>query len=447
MNVWDYIKSKLNPVNIAVKCGDITYSYGRLEAIVDEVSAALFSDIKINRVAVCCSDKFCEAIAILAALRAGRIVIPIAVNYGQKHIGDIISHCNPDVLITDEEIRPYIIALHSGEHAVKTQTREKKRNKLAFIIYTSGTTGKPKGVMLTHKNIIFNIKNIAEFIKYSPEDRMLIARPQSHIAVLVGELLVGLYSGLQIQFINESFNPKRLTGQIIEQKITVLNATPTMLKTIAISLHNREEELPLKKVVVSGEVLTKETAVHITDRMPDVSFYAAYGLTEAAPRVSMGEIVITDAEHIAQGEPLPGVSVKLKCGKLYVKSPGVMRGYYKDQRLTLRRKKFGWFDTKDSAGIDHLGRLIIRGRADEMIIRAGVNIYPQEVESILLTDPRVKECMAYGKTEISLKVVTGLDKQNIYALCREILPQHLVPNRIEVVEAIEKTPSGKVRRG
>jgi acyl-CoA synthetase (AMP-forming)/AMP-acid ligase II len=320
--------------------------------------------------------------------------------------------------------------------------------QLAFIMFTSGTTGKPKGVMLSDNNIIENIKAIDKYFKVDSTDKILIARPLVHIAVLTGELLYGLYKGLTIDFYEEEFNAKRLAKYIDENGITVFCTTPTMIYHLSKYLSGTS----LKTVVLSGERLTENIANILREKFPAINFYNVYGLTENSPRVS----ALTPDNFFEKigsiGKPLFNTYLEIKNGELLVNSRSVMQGYYRNYDLTVNKIKNGWLHTGDMARCDDEGFYYILGRKDEMIIRSGLNIYPQEVENIIRKYEGVENCVAYGEEEINygqkicLKVKGNIDVKKLREFLINNLPPHLVPSKIEKVDYIEMTPSGKVKR-
>lgn len=267
---------------------------------------------------------------------------------------------------------------------------------VAFIMCTSGTTGVPKGAMITHENMITNLLDIADYFKINSSDKILIARPLYHCAVLTGEFLISLMNGLHIVFYDGEFNPTRLIQTIRKHKITVMGATPTIFYHISNIVKRQKEKLPLKTVAVSGECMTEVVAKQIKNILPDAAIYNVYGLTEASPRVSYLPPEYFDEYPLSVGIPLKSVSVKIANGELFVKGKSVMKGYYNDKSATDKAIQNRWLHTGDIATIDENGFISIKSRKDNMIIRGGMNIYPQEIENALLQDNRIKEALAFG---------------------------------------------------
>lgn len=186
---------------------------------------------------------------------------------------------------------------------------------------------------------------------------------------------------------------------------------------------------------------------------PDADIYNVYGLTEASPRVSYLPPELFDEYPLSVGFPLSSVSAKINDGELLIKGASVMKGYYGNPEATARVKRSGWLHTGDIAEITDKGLIFIKTRKDNLIIRAGMNIYPQEIENALKSDPRIVEVLAYGEKrttagqKVCLKVVTnGLTKSEVFSICKKLLPAYQLPDRIDIVEDIPRNASGKIIR-
>lgn len=333
----------------------------------------------------------------------------------------------------------------------------------ALIMCTSGTTGKPKGVMLSEENILTNVHDIASYFTIDRNDAILIARPLYHCAVLTGEFLTALIKGVKIQFYSGAFHPSRLLELVKEYGITALCGTPTLIGMVAM-LQRAEEPCTLKHICISGECMDKETGMRIQRAFPKSSIYHVYGLTEASPRVSYlpPHLFAENADSV--GVPLASVDVKVRKdngddasvgeeGVLWIKGDNVMLGYYRDRQKTKAVLRNGWLCTGDLAVLDANGLLRIKGRRDDLIIKAGMNIYPAEIEAALKADARVREVLAYGYqtrhgVQIGVKIVCDLSSpEEVKKMCMERLPAFAVPTRIDMVDALPKNGSGKLIRG
>ena len=250
---------------------------------------------------------------------------------------------------------------------------------------------------------------------------------------------------------------------ICNKNITVFCGTPTLINTMTHFIRNNDLNV-LKHIVISGECMSAEIGKNIRRHFPNTHIYHVYGLTEASPRVSYLPPKHFDETPDAVGIPLPSVQIKIlnnfgeavqdgKSGILYVKGPNVMTGYFNDPQKSNAVLKDGWLCTGDIAYLDGKGWLHIKGRQDNMIIRAGMNIYPQEIETAIQQDPRTKEVLVFGErqsngdVQICMKIVGDFSNvQSVRDLCREMLPIFQIPAQIELVEQIPKTDFGKISR-
>ena len=333
---------------------------------------------------------------------------------------------------------PYLLTDNGIETTGEEQFETEDLTDISLIMPTSGSTGKPKGVMLTGTGLATNISDILEYFPLNNSDKILIVRPLSHAAVLTGELLAGLCVGADIAF-HDSFSPIDIAQKIIEEQITVFCGTPTMFHHICRIVVRKKQTLPLRLAAVSGEMLSAETAKLMRQAMPNTQIFHVYGLTEASPRVSYLPPELFDKYHTSVGLPLKSVNVKVEDGELLASGSNVMKSYYAGS------PQGEWLHTGDNAEIIN-GLIYLKGRADDMIIRGGVNIYPQEIESKLPFD-----CVAYGISDgitqkIGLKAQTELSQTEVFAVCKKELSPHLLPDIIEIVKELKRTESGKLKR-
>ena len=414
MTLRAYLKQKMSAYKGRIAFAGTELTYGDLLEFGKQKSE--------KKKLVICEGKTREeqAIGIIRCIFEGDVAVPVSAEYGAKNYGYIrqkISEENKED-ITD----------------------------LAFLMFTSGTTGVPKGVMLTDENIIANLEYISGYFDLSRCRKICIARPLVHIAVLTGELLYALCNGLTVYFYVEPFMPKRLMSFLVKNKIDVFCATPTLYSALARS--NVNHACPIKVGAISGEVLSESAGRIISDTFPHARFYNVYGLTEHSPRVSALLPDEFKARPNSIGKPIGGVTAKIENGELLIQSRCVMKGYFRDELQTAAKLRDGWLHTGDMAHADADGYLYIDGRKDNMIIRSGINIYPEEIELAVKECSGIEDCVAYGEnTErgvvVCLKYVGKMPSEELRRRLIGALNPVIVPNRIEQVERIERTASGK----
>ena len=448
MKLWEYIKDEMLKYPEQVICegtAEITYEEMIIYA---EVFAKKLKGEKCC--AIVCVNEMASAIALLSCFVAGVTAVPLSIRYGSSSCNKILELIKPSAAIVDMNGELEVIYLEDKEYVIPDQHP-------ALIMCTSGTTGRPKGVMLSENNIISNVNDISEYFKISHHDSILISRPLYHCAVLTGEFLTALRKGIRICFYSDAFNPQKLLTLIKKLNITVFCGTPTML-TMMSRYKRKNSEISLKAICISGECLSDECGLKIADSFPEADIYHVYGLTEACPRVSYLPPDQFRKHPSSVGIPLKSVEIKIipegnSEGLLWIKGGNIMMGYYNDPELTKKTMCDDWLCTGDIAEMDD-NYLKIKGRLDGLIIRAGMNIYPAEIENAVKVDPRVKEVVVYGMNQkdltmqICMKIAGDFkDVGEVRQMCALRLPSHQMPSCIELVKELPKNGSGKIIRG
>lgn len=415
MTVWQFLSFAMKNHGRKMAFEDITYEL--LIAKVEKL-AERYKDIHGPAI-INYKDKKEQAIHILAVLCSGNTVISLSDEYGSKHIQAV-------------------------EQAIRSTNIP---SDVAICAFSSGTTDTPKGILLSHKAIISNIKAISKVFNIKNK-KLLIVRPLCHMSAITAELLCSLYCGATVLFYNGAFDPKAMVDCINEKNITTLCTTPTVMHHC---LRRNIASSCIEQICLSGEILSPERALSFAEAMPNVEFYNGYGLSEHCPRVSM----LTPHEFRlypgSVGKPLDGVQVKQsENGELLVSSDSVMMGYLGRPVLTQETLDGGWLHTGDIASMD--GEYIyIKGRMDDMIIRAGVNIFPQDIRRTLLKMDGVQECIVQGVPDknftsaISVTVYGAVDRQQVREYAVKNLPPYMVPSFIKVEKEVPIGNGGKLK--
>lgn len=509
MKLWKYIRQKLLEHPGQTVCeGDASMTYEQLCIYAESFAQRLTAP----HYGILCGSELAAAMALLACFAAEKPAVPLPARYGKDYYMKIWERADSPCLITDigGELRtvpmppsasaespascpggvgcsgqeagseadcpggagcsgasggsgPAFGTLAAGSRSADGQEETgEEETKPAVILFTSGSTGTPKGVMLSGESLIANVEDIASYFQIGEQDRILISRPLYHSSVLTGELLVSLCQGAGIEFFSESFQPLRLLQLMRDRGITAFGSTPTLLSTLA-RFVRPGQLLPVRLLSVSGECMTEGMARAIRTAFPQTEVYCGYGLSEASPRVAYLPPALFDRQPTAAGIPLPHVRLCIvdeqgrrvcgwEVGELLVQGPNVMLGYFQDEERSRRVLHGGWLRTGDLACWGADGMLFIKGRKDDMVIRAGMNIYPAEIENALSADPRVQGVLVYGypkngTQEIGMKISGAFGSlQEVVALCRERLPDFQIPSKIELTEATEVLLGGKKKR-
>lgn len=455
MKLWSYIKEKMLANSNQTVCeGKAKMTFEDIAILAETISKQIS---EYPCCAILCASEMMASISLLGCFAAETTAIPISSRYGDNHCKKVIDTISPAAIITDAGGKLKVLRISDFEYITPEEHP-------ALIMCTSGTTGTPKGVMLSEENILTNVKDICSYFELNQKDSILISRPLYHSAVLTGEFLVSLINGVQINFFSESFNPIKIIDLISTCKITTICGTPTQLGLLSHFAKNAEV-CSLRNICISGEHTSPDNAKRIRTSFPGAKIYHVYGLTEACPRVSYLPPELFQEHSCSVGVPLKSVEIKVlkdngevtknnEIGILWVKGNNVMLGYYNSPELTLKVLKDGWLCTGDLAFIDSYGLLHIKGRNDELIIRGGMNIYPQEIETELKKDMRTHEVVAYGYQDKHHGTLIGLrisgdfaDVDEVRKLCLARLPLYQVPKIIDLMKELPKNGSGKLIRG
>ena len=337
-------------------------------------------------------------------------------------------------------------------------------DQVAVLIYTSGTTGQPKGVMLTHQNLLISAKTTAEIRHLSEDDKLYVVLPISHI-VGISLLLMTLMHGATARLVTK-YEPAALVKAMAEEGITILNGVPAtyqrLLEYKAVAGIAKLDRGRLRLLAVAGAPLDLDLKKRVEEEL-GLSLLNGYGITECAPGISGVRIDAPRNDH-AVGRLLPGVETRIvgrdgtmakngEVGELHVRGPNVMRGYYRAPDLTAKViDADGWFNTGDLARFEG-DCLFIVGRTKEMIIRSGFNVYPAEIEAIICTHDAVVQCAVVGRpVEGNEEVVAFVQllkgsKASPQDLMAHIAPQltsYKRPSEIIVLDALPATSTGKI---
>ena len=330
----------------------------------------------------------------------------------------------------------------------------------ALNLYTSGTTGRPKGVMLTHDNLIANVESCQQAGLFDYRDGFLCLLPFFHTYAITGTFLLPLLSGSRMVLVDR-FHPIKVLGLIQEHKVSVFLAIPSMYRVLAITEGNFNVS-SVRFPISGGEPLPAAIAESFEKRF-NVPIYEGYGQTEASPVVTLNVPGCRKLGTI--GRALPGVEVAIwndqsqplpvgEVGELMVRGRNVMKGYHHLPEETARTIANGWLHTGDLGRLDDEGFVTITGRKKDLIISAGENIYPREIEELLCQHSKVKEVAVIGvKDEVRGEVPkafviardgTVLEEKELRAFCRENLANYKVPKYFEIVPDLPRTPTGKI---
>ena len=336
------------------------------------------------------------------------------------------------------------------------------------LVYTSGTMGKPKGVELSHRNLVTVAAGTADAIGLGPDDRIIGVSALFHVFGLGPGLLSSLLAGASIVLQEEADASATLDG-VQQHGATVHYGIPTLFVAELAQRKSRSRDLSsLRLAVIAGAPVSDELVEKLADEF-GVKVTTAYSLTEMASTVSVSSPGDPHQKRrFTVGRPLAGTTVRVletdgaelpveSVGEIGIRGPGVMLGYYRQPRETSAAfDKDGYFLTGDLGLLDEDGYLHLVGRRKDVIIRSGFNVYPREVEARIESHPAVQEAAAVGVPDPLLgeaicacvvpvegAIVTG---REIVDWCRETLADDKVPDLVRFVDELPRTDTGQVRR-
>jgi acyl-CoA synthetase (AMP-forming)/AMP-acid ligase II len=340
--------------------------------------------------------------------------------------------------------------------------------QVAAMIYTSGTTGTPKGVMLSHRGILY-IASISGGMRHLSEgQRVYGVLPMSHIFGLASVCMGSLYNGACL-YPAPRFEPAALLQALGEERITVLQGVPAMYARLLDYLKQQDLSLHAPELIymsAGGSPLDSETKRRV-EACFGMTLHNGYGLTEASPTISQTRI---EDRHTTTtvGRVLPMLDYRLEplqsadadapeTGELWIRGPNVMRGYFRQPEATRAcLDENGWLNTGDIARVDDQGELFIVGRSKELIIRSGFNIYPPDVEAVLNAHPQVTLSAVVGRQVPGNEEVVAfvqcaagatLSEAELLSFAAERLAPYKRPCQVVLVEALPATATGKILKG
>lgn len=336
--------------------------------------------------------------------------------------------------------------------------------------YTSGTTGFPKGVMLTHHNIVNNGLTIGDNMKYTSDDRLLLCVPLFHCFGCVLGVCAVITHGVSM-VITEDFDPLKVLAAVQKEKCTSIYGVPTMfIAELNHPMFDMFDLSSLRTGIMAGSLCPIDTMKQVMTKMHCEDIIIVYGLTEASPGMTATR-TFDDAEIRATtvGKELPGVEVKIvdpetgeelgpdQQGEICCRGYNIMRGYYNNPEATQKAiDSDGWLHSGDLAVKTSEGFYKITGRIKDMIIRGGENIYPREIENYIYRMPEVEMVEVVGLADekygeivgafVKLREGQSLTEEAVQDYCRGKISRYKIPKHVFFVDDFPKTASGKIQK-
>jgi malonyl-CoA/methylmalonyl-CoA synthetase len=419
-----------------------------------------------DRVLVSAASSWDLVSTYVACLRMGLVAVPTNTAYGARELSHVIGDARPKAAIIDDLARAERIAeIDPNIHRLSPDLDlpEGKTPALdiappdapALICYTSGTTGHPKGAVLSHANCLASSEALRLAWKWTSSDRLLLSLPLFHMHGLGVGLHGTLFVGASAVLL-PSFQPDQILSGIEEFEATLFFGVPTMYHRLA--SHSNVKLLAKLRLCVSGSAALPASLHARIETVTGQRVLERYGMTETLMLVSNPY----DAERRpgSVGWPLPGVELRLsgESAEIQVRGPNIFSGYW--ERPDANAQAFttdGWFRTGDLGSIDADGYLEIVGRAKELIISGGFNVYPREVEDVIREHSEIEDVAVVGETSeewgervVAYAVVVNPEEppslEDLWAFIGDRLAPYKHPRELHRIEALPRNALGKVQK-
>lgn len=452
-------------------------TYGALIAEVDRLVEILRNHgVRAgDRVILVAENSTLYAAVVLAVSRLDAWLVLVNARQSATEIGAIEAHATPRCVIYTHQVSSAardhanrMGAAKIGEIScgavwatpaadVTVEPVEEDGNQVAVLLYTTGTTSAPKGVMLTHSNLLFSASNSARYNRLLPEDRVIGVLPGTHIFSLASVWLPAMIAGASLQFVAR-FDPAKVV-ELLRGGVTRFPAVPQMFAAIMQHLDAQGESLnapSLVNIMTGGAPLDPGLKTRV-ERVFGLQLNNGYGLTETSPSVASTHNDFPQTD-IGVGKPYAWIDVRIfepdsdGIGEIQVRGENVMKGYYRDPERTAQvMTEDNFFCTGDLGRIDERGGLHVVGRLKELIIRSGFNVHPPEIEAMLSRHPDVYQVAVIGRAvpgneEILAFVKTGgaVSEDELKEWLREQLVAYKVPSHVFIVDNYPEAATGKI---
>jgi long-chain acyl-CoA synthetase len=409
--------------------------------------------------------------AFYGALLADCVVVPLPVALERMRLQQIEEACQPDVLIVakaDEGVAVTTVEMIDPPWAqIERPVVTRRNNDLAMLLFTSGSTGLPKGVMLSHRNLLANAESILQTLPIAADDRALVLLPFCHSfgnSILQTHML----SGATMVFAGALTFPASIVEAIAKFNATSFSAVPEVYGMLMKFGRLGDQELPkLRYMTVAGGQLRHELSAKIAKRISPAEFYVMYGQSEATARLAILPPDELEARPGSIGKPLPGIEFAIRddegnslpsgeMGTLCARGDNIMLGYWRDPATTEDvLGSDGWLNTGDLGHYDADGYFYIDGRANLLVKVQGYRVHPAEIEGVVEAQfPRSRAValpMLKGEeTRFALFLApqdnVRIELAELRAVCLRELPPHKVPVHFEILDQLPLTSAYKVDR-
>ena len=411
---------------------------------------------------------------VYACSRIGVIVVPINTRLSVVEIDHVLADASPRGLVRHSSLPAPTVrvsweliidqeALDGPAHASPVPYYDP--DAVLALLYTSGTTGRPKGVMLTHTNVLSNVQSFNYWMRYREGGVYLHAAPIFHIADFPAMFATPVFGGCQLAL--GRFTPAAFCETVEKHQVSNTVLVPTMINLLTQSAEVKQHDLSsLEVLAYGGSPMSPELIRRTRELLPNIRLVQVYGLSETGYLTGLQDQEHTEERLMSCGRPAAGVEVRVaddsggeveagQHGELIARGPNVMRGYWNDPEDTAAAFRNGFIRTGDIGYQDADGYVFILDRLKDMIVTGGENVYSGEVEAVIFGNPAVREVAVFGIPDpqwgelvaacVVLKPGMNISADSLIAYCRERLANYKVPRHLEFSETdLPKNGAGKV---
>ncbi|MBK8469141.1 MAG: long-chain fatty acid--CoA ligase [Candidatus Phosphoribacter sp.] len=485
--------ARRDPGHPAIVTPSETVSYGELDRRSDTVAAGLIAAgvTPGDSVALQLPSIPEFVVGLHGILKAGAVMIPLNTLYKSGEISYVLGHadCRHVITIDDSAQEAYAALEQAGggtlfvvgdipdgvlarpfseleatEITGRAPFVQRDPGDTAVLLYTSGTTGKPKGVQLTHFQLYMNAGAHIEAFEMSPASKTIAVMPLFHSLGLSGILNANIRAGGTVLLLPR-FEPELTLRTIQDHGATIIHGVPTMYHALLHFPRRAEFDTSSLRMCGSAGAAIPAEIIDEMERAFGVQILEMYGLTESGPVATIN--MPRNRKPYSIGTAIPGVEIEIwdenkdqlprgpqNVGEIVIRGHNTMSGYLKNPEATAAAFTDGWLHSGDLAYMDEDGFVFFVDRKKELIIRAGYNVYPREVEEVLYTHPAVSEAAVIGipdprlgeeiKAYVTLKPGQLASGEELVQFVKDRLAAYKYPRIVEVITEMPKTPTGKI---
>lgn len=475
MKICDLLKRQCNNKNIAIIQNGRNLSYKEWNILSQNLADKINMVNANTNVILLLPNSIEYAIAYFAVVFSDRVVVPM--NYDSKsfEVEKLITYCESSLIITNSGY-PYLdlidnsnIYLIDTEEFIAKGTALKEYNHVKedvfLMLQTSGSVDSPKRVMLTNEGVIENIISNNLSLSLTQNEIVLVVLPMVFGYCNTSQFLTSVFLASKMIIFDKPLTPSNFFNEVLKHKVTYSTLVPSVMYTfLNPSVKDKYKDVILKCLCFGGAKPLEDKILSLIESYPNIGFFQTYGQTECSPRLTtlIPEDAVSKIHSV--GKAIPNVSITIRDskgnilpdkaeGEICVFGKNVMAGYYKNSKLTEQTIVDGWLHTGDIGYTDD-DYIYILGRKKNLIIYNGINIFPEEIESVLCMHPKITDSRVYGIKNpncgellaASIVVSGSVSIYEIKCFCKERLIDYKVPVQFDIVDKIDKTYNGKIRR-